>query len=129
MSNCRVAFETAPEKIHYKIRFQISESYFLLVLLFQISSFFVFLSDYSHHIELSLSMIKSIGTISQIIGPVVDVYFDLDASKQEELPDIHDALLIKRKNGQILYAEVQQHIGENTVRTVASIQQTVYKEA
>ena len=64
-------------------------------------------------------MIKSIGTISQIIGPVVDVYFDLDASKQEELPAIHDALLIKRKNGQILYAEVQQHIGENTVRAVS----------
>lgn len=69
--------------------------------------------------SLSLSMIKSIGTISQIIGPVVDVYFDLDASKQEELPAIHDALLIKRKNGQTLYAEVQQHIGENTVRAVA----------
>ena len=38
---------------------------------------------------------------------------------QEELPAIHDALLIKRKNGQTLYAEVQQHIGENTVRAVA----------
>ncbi len=64
-------------------------------------------------------MIKSVGIISQIIGPVVDVYFELDTSKQEELPAIHDALLIKRKDGQSLFVEVQQHIGENTVRTVA----------
>ena len=35
------------------------------------------------------------------------------------LPSIHDALEIKRPNGKILVVEVQQHIGENTVRTVA----------
>ena len=60
------------------------------------------------------------GRISQIIGPVVDVYFDLsgeDAAR--DLPRIHDALVIKRKDGRQLIVEVQQHIGEDTVRTVA----------
>ena len=60
-------------------------------------------------------MIK--GRISQIIGPVVDVYFDIvsDAAVQE-LPCIHDALVVE-KGGLIL--EVQQHIGEDTVRCIA----------
>jgi F0F1-type ATP synthase beta subunit len=35
------------------------------------------------------------------------------------LPSIHDALTIKRNDGRILVVEVQQHIGEDTVRTVA----------
>ncbi|KAA6352334.1 F-type H+-transporting ATPase subunit beta [termite gut metagenome] len=63
-------------------------------------------------------MSQIIGHISQVIGPVVDVYFegtDIDSV----LPSIHDALEIKRPNGKILVAEVAQHIGENTVRTVA----------
>ena len=64
-------------------------------------------------------MSKSVGKISQIIGPVVDVYFDIDSSKNEQLPAIHDALYIQRENGQELVIEVQQHIGENTVRAVA----------
>ena len=60
------------------------------------------------------------GHISQIIGPIVDVYFDtkgLDAEKV--LPKIHDALKVKRPDGRDLIIEVQQHIGEDTVRTVA----------
>ena len=63
-------------------------------------------------------MSQIIGHISQVIGPVVDVYFE---STDEELilPSIHDALEIKRSNGKKLIIEVQQHIGENTVRTVA----------
>ena len=60
------------------------------------------------------------GRISQIIGPVVDVYFDLSGEDAvRELPRIHDALLIRRKDGRELTVEVQQHIGEDTVRTVA----------
>ena len=59
------------------------------------------------------------GYISQIIGPVVDVYFDLNGNKNSELPAINDALSIKRPDGRILIVEVQQHIGENIVRTVA----------
>lgn len=65
-------------------------------------------------------MSQIIGHISQVIGPVVDVYFDAPESEAEMvLPSIHDALEIKRPNGKRLIVEVQQHIGENTVRTVA----------
>ena len=63
-------------------------------------------------------MSQIIGHISQVIGPVVDVYFE-GTDAELVLPSIHDALEIKRPNGKILVIEVQQHIGENTVRTVA----------
>ncbi len=60
------------------------------------------------------------GYISQIIGPVVDVHFDLDkAEDAKSLPSIHDALKIARPDGRELVIEVQQHIGEDTVRCVA----------
>ena len=59
------------------------------------------------------------GHISQIIGPVVDVYFDIKGNKEASIPAINDALSIKRDDGSELIVEVQQHIGENTVRTVA----------
>ena len=60
------------------------------------------------------------GHISQIIGPVVDVHFDLsDANVSKQLPRIHDALKVQRPDGKTLIIEVQQHIGEDTVRTVA----------
>ncbi len=61
-----------------------------------------------------------VGHISQVIGPVVDVHFDLDsASEALVLPRIHDALKIRKDDGKYLIVEVQQHIGEDTVRTVA----------
>ncbi len=63
-------------------------------------------------------MSQIIGHISQVIGPVVDVYFE-GTEAELMLPSIHDALEIKRSNGKRLIVEVQQHIGENTVRTVA----------
>ena len=59
------------------------------------------------------------GYISQIIGPVVDVSFDLNGNDNTALPAINDALSIERPDGRILIVEVQQHIGENVVRTVA----------
>ena len=60
------------------------------------------------------------GRISQIIGPVVDVWFDLSGEEvSRQLPRIHDALVIRKKDGRTLITEVQQHIGEDTVRTVA----------
>lgn len=59
------------------------------------------------------------GHISQIIGPVVDVFFKADENGELRLPSINDALSIKRQNGNELIVEVQQHIGENTVRCVA----------
>ncbi len=61
-------------------------------------------------------MAKNVGTVSQIIGPVVDVSFDVEGSK---LPEIMEALEIKKPDGANLILEVQQHIGENTVRTIA----------
>ena len=60
------------------------------------------------------------GRISQIIGPVIDVAFDVagqDASRV--LPRIHDALEVTHPDGRRIVIEVQQHIGEDTVRTVA----------
>ena len=64
-------------------------------------------------------MSELIGHISQIIGPVVDVFFDLKGKDEVKLPAIYDALSIDRGNGKELIVEIQQHIGENTVRTVA----------
>ncbi|MCE5320448.1 MAG: F0F1 ATP synthase subunit beta [Bacteroidales bacterium] len=60
------------------------------------------------------------GKISQVIGPVVDVSFEPTVTdKKVNLPGIHDAIKIPRSSGSDLILEVQQHIGENTVRTVA----------
>lgn len=65
-------------------------------------------------------MDKIKGFISQIIGPVVDVHFEFkSADDAKSLPSIHDALKVRRPDGRILIIEVQQHIGEDTVRCVA----------
>lgn len=64
-------------------------------------------------------MSELIGRVSQIIGPVVDVSFAAEEGKKLDLPAIHEALEITRSDGRVLIIEVQQHIGENTVRTVA----------
>ncbi len=56
------------------------------------------------------------GIITQIIGPVVDVSFEEEGSF---LPNIYDALEIKRPDGSTLVLEVEQEIGEKTVRTIA----------
>lgn len=61
-------------------------------------------------------MANNTGIISQIIGPVVDVSFE---GERKILPDIMDALHIKKEDGSIIVLECQQHIGENTVRTIA----------
>ncbi|MDU1892783.1 MAG: F0F1 ATP synthase subunit beta [Dysgonomonas sp.] len=63
-------------------------------------------------------MSQIIGHVSQIIGPVVDVFFDT-SDPSLNLPNINDALEIKRPDGRTLILEVKQHIGEDTVRTVA----------
>src|SRR3954463_10794052 len=56
----------------------------------------------------------AIGTVVQIIGPVLDVQFE-----EGHLPEIYHALTVKRDNGEIVVAEVQQHLGNNWVRAVA----------
>lgn len=54
------------------------------------------------------------GILVQVIGPVVDVKFG------EDLPKIYNALKIKNATtGTEIIAEVQQHLGNNTVRAVA----------
>ena len=56
----------------------------------------------------------SIGKITQIIGAVVDVQF------QDNLPPILNALEVNTIEGaDRLVLEVAQHLGENTVRTIA----------
>ncbi|MGH2645574.1 MAG: F0F1 ATP synthase subunit beta, partial [Chitinophagaceae bacterium] len=55
------------------------------------------------------------GKIKQIIGPVVDVYFE----NENALPEIFNALEVTRDNGQKLILEAQQHLGEDSVRCVA----------
>ncbi len=60
------------------------------------------------------------GRISQIIGPVVDVAFVADGRPASEvLPQIHEALEVTHPDGRVIVIEVQQHIGEDTVRCVA----------
>jgi F-type H+-transporting ATPase subunit beta len=53
------------------------------------------------------------GKIKQIIGAVVDVHFE------GPLPEIYNSLEIKRENGDTLVLEVQQHLGEDSVRCIA----------
>lgn len=60
-----------------------------------------------------------IGRVSQIVGPVVDVHFENCDPSKESLPLIHEALEIRRPGKDSLLIEVQQHIGEDTVRCVA----------
>ena len=61
-------------------------------------------------------MSEKIGYITQIIGPVVDVSFE---GENNEVPPIYAALKIEKENGADLLVEVEQHVGENTVRCVA----------
>ncbi|MGB7243982.1 MAG: F0F1 ATP synthase subunit beta [Sulfitobacter sp.] len=57
-------------------------------------------------------MAKAVGKITQIIGAVVDVQFE------DNLPEILNALTTENQ-GKKLVLEVAQHLGENTVRTIA----------
>jgi len=54
------------------------------------------------------------GKIVQVIGPVVDVYFE-----GSKLPKIYDALEVIRPDGQKVIMETQQHVGEDTVRAIS----------
>ena len=59
-------------------------------------------------------MAHNSGKIAQIIGPVIDVIFE----NVEELPKIYDSLEVVRE-GENLVLEVEQHIGEDTVRCIS----------
>jgi len=60
-------------------------------------------------------MSKRQGKVAQIIGPVVDVAFDGD----HRVPKILDSLEVTKPDGTNVVLEVQQHLGEDRVRTVA----------
>jgi F-type H+/Na+-transporting ATPase subunit beta len=55
----------------------------------------------------------SLGHVTQVMGPVVDVKFDDD-----KLPEIYNALVVKKEGGS-LTLEVALHLGDNSVRTIA----------
>ena len=57
---------------------------------------------------------KSLGTITQIVGAVLDIQFE-----NGQLPEINDAVEIHRTDGDTLVVEVAQHLGDNTVRCIA----------
>mgnify|MGYP001109353051 FL=1 len=61
-------------------------------------------------------MSTNFGTVTQVIGPVVDVSFE---GGKENIPPIYSALKVDNDNGETLILEVEQHIGEDTVRCVA----------
>ncbi len=53
------------------------------------------------------------GTITQVVGPVVDVHF------AEGVPALQNALTVTRENGETVTLEVAQHIGLDRVRAIA----------
>lgn len=54
------------------------------------------------------------GRVVQIMGPVVDVAFN-----EGELPEVYSALKTKTRSGSDLVLEVEQHLGDGEVRTIA----------
>ncbi len=57
---------------------------------------------------------KIIGTVKQVVGPIVDVQF-----KNRTLPELLTALIIPLKENKSLTIEVMQHIGDDVVRCVS----------
>jgi len=54
-----------------------------------------------------------IGKVVQVIGPVIDIKFDSDS-----LPDLYNAISINMGDHELV-AEVEQHVGDDIVRTIA----------
>lgn len=59
-------------------------------------------------------MANNVGKIVQIIGPVIDIQF-----KEGYLPRIFNAVEMKGEDDHIIYAEVEQHIGDDIVRAIS----------
>ena len=53
------------------------------------------------------------GTVTQIIGPIIDVYF------ADDIPMLSHALEVTHEDGRVLTLEVAQHLGGSRVRTIA----------
>jgi F-type H+-transporting ATPase subunit beta len=63
----------------------------------------------------TINIMATTGKIKQIIGAVVDVQFP----NQDALPEIYNAIEIQKPGGEKLILEVQQHLGEDSVRAIA----------
>lgn len=59
-------------------------------------------------------MSNNVGKVVSVIGPVVDIKFD-----SENLPSIYNAVEIKLPHDETLIVEVEQHVGDDIVRTIA----------
>ncbi len=57
---------------------------------------------------------QNTGKITQVIGAVLDIRFDKGV-----LPEINDAVEIRRKDGSKLVAETAQHLGDDIIRCIA----------
>ncbi len=58
-------------------------------------------------------IIMKTGTITQIIGPIVDVHFE------SGVPELLNALTVKKEDGSTITLEVAQHVGLDRVRAIA----------
>ncbi len=58
---------------------------------------------------------NSVGYVSQVLGAVVDVKYQ----SEDDLPEIYDAIEVPREGQDSLVLEVQQHLGNDVVRTIA----------
>ncbi len=59
-------------------------------------------------------MAQNVGHIVQIIGAVLDIKFSA-----QKLPEIYNAIEIKKQDGNVLIVEVAQHLGDDVVRCIA----------
>jgi F-type H+-transporting ATPase subunit beta len=59
-------------------------------------------------------MANAVGRVVQVLGGVVDVVFP-----EGDLPEIYEAIEVEREGKESLVLEVQKHLGDNWVRTVA----------
>ncbi len=65
--------------------------------------------------QIMKKQITNTGKVAQVIGPVVDVIFE----GRKSLPEIYDALEVYNDHGHRIILECQQHLGEDTIRTIA----------
>jgi F-type H+/Na+-transporting ATPase subunit beta len=61
-------------------------------------------------------MAQLVGEVIQIIGPVIDISFERAGN---ELPQIHEALEVRKNENDVVVVECQQHIGENSIRAIS----------
>ena len=63
-------------------------------------------------------MSENLGTVVQVIGPVIDVSFE---GGKDQIPPIYTALQVLRDNGEELILEVEQHIGEEFEGVISGV--------